>query len=398
MIKHPLFDEDIEIAKGKEPINGEDGKIQYFIQHDSYIPKVLPNGHVNYQDLGAVYNVKKGEVLAVLIDPKPGVDGINVLGKEIKAKNGRKVNPPLGKNVVLIDNKIVADIDGQPVLVNGKINVYPVFEVKGDVDYSIGNIDFIGSVHIRGNANMGFTVKAKGDIIIDGIMDSSTLISDGNIIVKNGIQGEGKGFVRCTGDLTTKYIENSNIEVGGSIYCEAILYSKVTCKGGIYMKGKRGVIINSTVKVKNEIIANSIGSPMYASTEIEIGVDPEKKTTLINIKNQIEHLTGELVKLNKIINYFRQTELNKIDDHRKLLYEKSLATKKNIEQQLIELNETFQKLSSEMEISERASIKINNILYPGVKVTIGDSTVYIHQEYRHVILREKDRQIVFLPI
>jgi Protein of unknown function (DUF342). len=119
---------------------------------------------------------------------------------------------------------------------------------------------------------------------------------------------------------------------------------------------------------------------------------------LINIKNQIEHLTGELVKLNKIINYFRQTELNKIDDHRKLLYEKSLATKKNIEQQLIELNETFQKLSSEMEISERASIKINNILYPGVKVTIGDSTVYIHQEYRHVILREKDRQIVFLPI
>ena len=32
----------------------------------------------------------------------------------------------------------------------GKINVFPVYEINGDVDYSIGNIDFVGTVVIRG--------------------------------------------------------------------------------------------------------------------------------------------------------------------------------------------------------------------------------------------------------
>ncbi|MDI6602108.1 MAG: FapA family protein [Thermoanaerobacteraceae bacterium] len=398
IVNHPLFDKDIEIARGKEPINGEDGKIQYLITHNSFIPKVLPDGRVDYQDLGIVRNVKKGDVLAKILSPTEGINGIDVLGKEIIAKNGRQIIPPLGKNVSLNGNTIVSEVDGQPALVNDKINVYPVFEVKGDIDYSIGNIDFIGSIHVHGNINMGFKIKAKGDVIVEGIMDSSILICEGNVIIKKGIQGEGKGLVKCSGDLTTKYIENSDIEVGGSIYCEAILYSKVMCDGGIYMKGKRGVIINSTIKVKNEVIANNIGSPMYTPTEIEVGFDPEIKTKIMNIKNQIDHLKKELLKLNKIISYFRQLDVNSIDINRKAIYEKSLLTQQNIEQQLIDLNETLQKLNNEMDVFEKANIKVNGILYQGVKITIGNSTMYTHQEYHHVILREEKGQIIFMPI
>lgn len=398
LANHPVFDIDIEIASGREPVNGEDGKIQYMITRSSVVPKLLPDGRVDYQDLGIVSNVKKGEILAKIILPTKGVNGIDVFGRELKAKDGRAVIPPIGKNVVLNGQDIISEIDGQPVWVGGKISVFQQFEVKGDVDYSVGNIDFIGSVHIHGNVNMGFKIKAKGDIIIDGILDSSELLGEGNIIVKKGIQGEGKGLIKCKGDLTTKYIENCEIEVDGSIYCEAILYSKIMCDNGIYVKGKRGVIINSVIKAKNEVVANNIGSPMYAHTEIEVGFDPEIKAKVINVKNNIDHLNEELSKINKIISYFKQTSTGSIDVNRKLLYEKSLLTQQNIENQLIELNGILQELNCDMHISERANIKVNDTLYQGVKITIGSSTVYTHQDYHHVLLKEDNGQIIFLQL
>ena len=49
-----------------------------------------------------------------------------------------------------------------------KLNVFPVYEVNGDVDYNIGNIDFVGTVVIRGNILTGFRVKASGDIRVTG--------------------------------------------------------------------------------------------------------------------------------------------------------------------------------------------------------------------------------------
>lgn len=398
LINHPVFGIDIEIASGIEPVNGEDGKIQYMISRNSIAPKLLPDGRVDYQDLGVVNNVKKGEILAKIVFPTKGINGIDVLGRELKAKDGRPVIPPIGKNVVLNGHDIISEIDGQPVWVSGKISVFEKFEVKGDLDYSLGNIDFVGSVHVHGNVNMGFKIKAKGDIIVDGILDSSELFGEGNIIVKKGIQGEGKGLVRCKGDLTTKYIENCEIEAGGSIYCEAILYSKIMCGNSIYARGKRGVIINSVIKAKNEVVANNIGSPMYAHTEIEVGFDPEIKAKVMNVKNNIDHLNEELSKINKIINYFKQTTADGIDMNRRLLYEKTLLTQQNIENQLMELNEILQELNNDMQISEKANIKVNDILYQGVKITIGRSTVYTHQDYHHVLLKEENDQIIFLPL
>jgi len=40
----------------------------------------------------------------------------------------------------------------------------PVYEVDGDVDYGVGNINFIGSVVIKGSIRDGFSVVAGSDI------------------------------------------------------------------------------------------------------------------------------------------------------------------------------------------------------------------------------------------
>ena len=54
--------------------------------------------------------------------------------------------------------------------VGDSIAVYDVMEVKGDVDFNIGNIDFNGYVNIKGTIEENFSVKARDDIEISRYM------------------------------------------------------------------------------------------------------------------------------------------------------------------------------------------------------------------------------------
>src|SRR5699024_2474318 len=101
-------------------------------------------------------------------------------------------NPPLkyGKNVQLLENNLylVAERNGLVQLKNGKIVVSEIFEVD-NVDGTVGNICFNGTVIVRGNAAMGFRVKADGDVKINGILEGAYIENTGDVTVRYGIQG-----------------------------------------------------------------------------------------------------------------------------------------------------------------------------------------------------------------
>ena len=77
--------------------------------------------------------------------------------------------------------------------------------VAGNVGYGTGNIDFTGSVQVRGDVENGFTVKAAGDIFIYGNVDGGFLYADGNITVNGRIIGQDKTIVQCKGDLYARH-------------------------------------------------------------------------------------------------------------------------------------------------------------------------------------------------
>ena len=52
----------------------------------------------------------------------------------------------------------------------------------------------------------GFKVVASGDIVIEGVVEDATVISDGQIIVKHGIHGMNKGVLRAKGNIICKFI------------------------------------------------------------------------------------------------------------------------------------------------------------------------------------------------
>ena len=89
---------------------------------------------------------------------------------------------------------------------NGLIHVDPVFLVKGDLDYQTGNIDFIGSVVIKGDVKSGFNVKASGDIEIEGVVEDSIVETDSDVLIKLGFIGHGEGKIIAMGSVNANIV------------------------------------------------------------------------------------------------------------------------------------------------------------------------------------------------
>ena len=70
---------------------------------------------------------------------------------------------------------MIAARSGHLEFANNAFHVRPVLEIKGDVDYGTGNIDFNGDVHIFGDVREGFDVRATGTIIINGLVEAATV-------------------------------------------------------------------------------------------------------------------------------------------------------------------------------------------------------------------------------
>ena len=95
-------------------------------------------------------------------------------------------------------------VDGHVSLVEGKVFVSDVYEVE-NVDLSTGNIDFEGSVQVKGNVSSNFVIRAGGNVIISGVVEGAYIEAGGNIIIARGMNGMTKGILKAGGNIVAKF-------------------------------------------------------------------------------------------------------------------------------------------------------------------------------------------------
>jgi uncharacterized protein (DUF342 family) len=164
MVTKKIYGIPIEVARAVQPRDGENGYVEYLVEvNKKRKVSVDEDGTVNFHELDLIENVRTGQILARLIPPTEGIDGQDVRGNPIKAKAGIAARLPKGRNTEITDDRerLVALKDGHVSFSNGKLNVYPVYEVPGNVDNSTGNIRFVGKVVVRGNVLTGFEIQSK---------------------------------------------------------------------------------------------------------------------------------------------------------------------------------------------------------------------------------------------
>ena len=377
----------ILIAKGKPAVHGKDARVEYNINivKEKKI-RITEDGKVDYKDLSLINNVDEGELLATIIPATEGVNGEDIYGNVIKAKDGKKIAIPKGRNVIVSEDglKLISAIKGEVKIIDNKINVFPVHIIEGNVDNSTGNIKFLGKVVVKGNVLTGFTIEADEDVEVYGVVEGARIISKGNIILHRGIQGVNKGELTCEGDLIAKFIENSKVYAKGNIQSEAIMHSIVYCGKKLEVLGKKGLIVGGEIKASDEIKAKTIGSPMATITAVEVGINPDirkKYDELLKEKNRYNENLEKLSKAVDLLTKFNQK--GELTEDKKELLNRSIVLKLQTQKALEDITNEIEEIAAYIEDISNGKIKVENVVYPGTRITIGTNCMYIRDQIQY---------------
>lgn len=388
--QYPVYNETIVIAEGTPATNGQSGRVQFhFDLNKDRKPTILEDGRVDFRELNLIESVQKGQVLCSLIPPLPGIPGKTVVNTDVPALDGKPAILPRGRNVEITEDgqNLIAGIDGQVNYIEGKANVFCNYEVAADVDNSTGNINFIGNVIVRGNVLSGFTVEAGGNVEVWGVVEGAVIKAGGDIILRRGMQGLGKGVLISGGDIIARYIENSNVEAKGDIKSEAIMHSNIKCGNKLELSGKRGLLVGGNSKVGKEITAKVIGSYMATTTDIEVGVDPSLKERYKDLRDEIHQIEEDLKKADQAITILKKLEMvGKLTGDKQEIMAKSVRTKVYYSNRINELREEIIQIELRLQEEAYGKVRAQNFIYPGTKVAIGTCMMYVKENLQYCTL------------
>ena len=391
------------VAQGKEAISGADGFLQFHFDRSNIKPKpkIMEDGTVNFKQLGTFRLCNRGDVLVTSVPARDGQDGVDVFGNAMVAPKPRPAAPiPRGSGTVLSEDglHLIADVSGQLILQEGRINISPHLELPGNVDNSTGDIDFNGQVTVRGNVVSGFTIKAVGTIEVHGVCEAATLISEeGSIVLGNGVQGSNKGELIAAHDITAKFIESCKVTAGGNIMADSIMKSNLKCDGSIILSGKNGLLVGGHIVAGEKVTARTIGSPMGTLTDIEVGGSPKEVARQKELIAEFNKLKVEYEKCDKAVmtlNAMRQK--NQLTDDKKAILVKMVNTKMVYREKMTKMQEEIDTITRSLAVSI-GTVSASNIIRPGVRVTIGNSQMTIRDELSNCKLRNNGDTISIGP-
>jgi hypothetical protein len=399
-IDYPSYNEKILVAEGKKPENGADAQILYnFNVGREEIQLKEKNGRVDFRELNLVENVEAGQILATKKPPEEGVAGRTVTGKSLPAKPGKNVEIEAGKNVKLSDDRMsaVSTINGQVLLIAGKINVEPIYTVEGDVNFKTGNILFLGTVLVKGNVEDGFTVKAAGNIEVMGSVGKCVLDAEGEIIVHQGILGKNEGTVRAGSNVLAKFIENARIEAEENVLVsDGIIHSFVDANRRILCQGKRAAIVGGRLRAANEIHAKTLGSVAGTETLLEVGIDPKRKeklTQVLHRKEELEKELEELVRNISTLENLKKVQRNFPEDKQKNLGELN-DRRSEVLQELEQTNGAINEINLYLQsIKFSGKVSASDRVFPGVKIFIKNENLVVRNEFKNVTFCLEDKEI-----
>lgn len=266
------------LARGKPAFDGKNGNVvDYFPRVIDRILEVDEYDQVDYTALNLIHNVREGQEICRLIRPTEGEPGMTVQGKEIEAKSGKFVPLPKGRNTEVSEDGevLLAAISGHVEFSGNTFQVRPVMEIAGNVDFSTGNIKFVGDVSVKGDVLAGFSVKAMGNIWVGGVLESGCSVeAGGDLTVVKGILGDGSTVVRAQRCIFAKYIENATLAVRENLQTDAIINGEVYCDGEVVVRSGRGSIVGGHVWAGGRISANAVGSHSESRTDVTLGGQP----------------------------------------------------------------------------------------------------------------------------
>ena len=388
MVEGKVYDMPICVARAILPKRGINGSISYRYEKNRVPkPKYDEFGIADFRELNLIVPIKKGDIIADLTQPTEGVPGTDIFGREIKAEPGTMPNVVVGKNTLLTaDGRyIVSACSGHIIYGTGCFNVENTVTVKSDLDLSVGNISFAGDVLIKGNVMEGFSIKAGGNVRIEGTTFSATITAGGNVVINGGAINSK---IDSEGDISIGFCENSTIKAKGKVESAQFAFCDVFCYGELVAKGKTGVIVGGKITCMKNVTAGIVGSEKYTATEINIGDGSvtcarkrEAETELAAVRAACEQATKNVT----FLKHRKQRQGGQLTDIQSKQMKTETQNKVFYSVRCKELEELVAQLESDLQHRDDLCACVNGTIYPGSHFCVN----YLNLEITEVSTRSK---------
>lgn len=374
----------VQVARGKRMTPGKDGSEEYRFR-TTLLAGTHTDSKTDYRERGLVNNVRAGQVIATIVKEIPGKPGLTV--------NGNRIEPPPVKCVTVCDARMnverycegniytyVAMTAGHARKLFSEIQVTRDFVIEGDLDYTKGNIDFVGNVGITGDVKSGFSVLAAGDISIGGNVEPGAIVKAGKSIAVNGTVrcGMENGLFEAKEDISVRSLINSKVQAGRNFFLKELINdSEVYCEG--VFASSWGTIIGCTIEAIGGINVNKIGKDASASkNSIYSGKSILSEELQKRCNSELASLKNELALISKKVSIEREggpTDTDELDPtERDRLKQLGIARGKHVKQikeRMEELEKDLMYLQQRYKINTDAKMIVKGKIYPTALLSNG---------------------------
>jgi len=389
-------------AKGEPCVNGEESKLIWYVNlNTSLRPTITEHGKVDFKHLKQCEPVEKGQELVSKLPPARGIPGVTVTGESISSV-GEDISLPAGKNTTVSEDGLTlyAAIDGHAFWMSEKVHVDNIYHIKGDVDFSTGNVRFDGTVIVDGDVRSGFRVEATDTIHIGGNVEAAEIFShNGDVIIQLGIVGRGKAKVLANGSLRCGFIQDGNVGVRGDVIIERYsINSNITSGGRVLLNHNEALIRGGKVVADQGIEASEIGSERNIKTEVGIsGTDSD----------EFDSKRWD-IKKNKDLLVLRYTTLLKRMEFLSLLKQRLPVLSSEKKREISQISKQIKEKEEQIEDIEKQesalvhnkddhdyprAIIVRDKLYGGVTITIGHRRHLNDRLFQNVRIYKKKDEI-----
>ena len=388
LIKEKTYLKDVVVAKGRPLTETQSGYYEFFfntgeIKH----PTIRSDGSVDYQSMSVIHSVSPGDILAIYHPSVPGSSGIDVKNREIRCKPAKELPQIKGSGfeTSFDGNTYKATMEGRVEYDNFKLHVRDLYELRKDLDLVIGRIDFRGDVVVHGNVRTGTYIRATKSVTVDGSVESATIIAEGDIVLKKGIQGAGKAKLISGGNIYANFIEFTEVKAKGNVETNILLNSTVSAGKSVTVSGQRGAIIGGINYSVGEMSASHAGNKAEVKTTLASGISEEydKRHHLLTVK--AESAKDSIKKTEREIEQIRDVRITNDPKEVKDAKISQLTRRLRRDERLLEhVQKELKEIEDTMNVGMTAAVSIDDTVNPGVTIRIDDKEMVIKSPLNHV--------------
>ena len=280
------------VARSTPPTHGVDGDIRWVVDERKQEEEEAldENGDVCHYSRSAFTTVKPGDVVAIIDPPSEGTDGRDVTGRVLPAREGKPPAVQFDETLMRdASGKLIAQHEGVLYRESGKATIREVIEIRENVDFSTGHIEFNGDVIAYGGVRDCFHIDAAGSVEVHGLIEAAHIKCAGDLRALGGFAGREQGTAHIGGNLEARYLDAVRGRTAGDLLMQREIINCDLEVGGDVL-ASHGAIIGGRLVAAGRIEVGTLGSGANVATELVLGTIP----ALEPLADQLADLLGKL--------------------------------------------------------------------------------------------------------